>query len=250
MRVFGLIGYPLGHSFSAKYFAEKFAREGIADCQYLNFEIEQIEQLPALLAVMPDLAGFNVTIPHKQAVIPFLDRLSDEAAAIGAVNCVRVERDADGRIVELVGHNTDAGGFRSSLLDLIGDERPDALVLGSGGAAQAVVYVLRAIGLNFRVISRSSDASRMTYDEVTDEVIARNRLIVNTTPLGMVPNIDALPALPYDALTPRHFLYDLVYNPPFTRFLAQGQARGAHIKNGEQMLAAQAEASWGIWNNH
>ncbi len=240
MRTFGLIGYPLGHSFSEKYFTEKFLREGIADCQYVTLPIEHIELLPALIEERPSLCGLNVTIPYKEAVIPCLTRLDPTAEAIGAVNCIRI---LDG---ELIGYNTDAEGFRRSLLELIGEARPRALVLGSGGAAKAVVYVLRSIGLDFSIVSRAN--SSITYDEVTDEVIASNKLIINATPLGMTPHVDTLPSLPYHALTPHHFLYDLVYNPAFTRFLQEGAARGAKTKNGEQMLAVQAEESWAIWN--
>ncbi len=243
MRLYGLIGYPLGHSFSEKYFIEKFMRDGIADCQYLTFPLERIESLPLFLEERPGLRGLNVTIPYKEAVIPYLTRLDPIAAAIGAVNCIRITEES-----ERVGYNTDAEGFRRSLLELIGNERPQALVLGSGGAAKAVVYVLRSIGLEFSIVSRTNQGNTLTYDEVTNEVIAVNHLIINTTPLGMSPNTSSIPALPYEALTSRHFLYDLVYNPPLTRFLQEGKARGAKTKNGEQMLAVQAEESWRIWS--
>ncbi len=241
MKKYGLIGYPLGHSFSERWFREKFAREGIMDCSYTAMPIAHIGMLPELLAANPGLRGLNVTIPYKEAVMPYLTRLDDEARQVGAVNCVKIENG------ELTGYNTDVYGFRRSLLGLIGDQRPDALVLGSGGAAKAVAHVLRGLGMAYRIVSRRKSGEGLAYDELTTEVIARHPLIVNTTPLGTYPAVDGCPALPYDGIGAGHFLYDLVYNPPLTRFLAQGAERGAATMNGERMLVGQAERSWEIW---
>lgn len=246
MRRYGLIGRRLGHSFSARYFAEKFAREAIADCIYSLYELPAIEDLPGLLAATPDLRGFNVTIPYKQAVIPYLDDLAPEALCIGAVNCVR--READGR---LTGFNTDTDGLRLALAELLdpADLPEQALVLGTGGAAQAVQYVLSGMGISFDAVSRDPARARYTYDDLRDDTIAAHRLIVNATPLGTWPATDRAPRIPYAALTPRHYPLDLVYNPPLTRFLALGRERGARILNGERMLYGQAESAWRIWND-
>ena len=243
MRRFGLIGRTLGHSASARYFAEKFRREGIAGCRDDLFELAAIEELPRLLERLPELCGFNVTIPYKQAVLPYLDAVSPEAARIGAVNCVR--RDG----TRLTGYNTDAEGVRASLDGLLRGERPArTLVCGTGGAAQAVRYVLEERGMAYDTVSRDPARGRYTYAALTDETVAAARLVVNATPLGTAPRTDESPRLPYDALTAEHRLFDLVYNPPLTRFLEQGARRGARILNGEVMLHAQAEAAWRIWN--
>jgi shikimate dehydrogenase len=194
------------------------------------------------LAEYPDLQGFNVTIPYKKEIIPLLNTISPEAEAIGAVNCVKV---AGGK---LHGHNTDAVGFEAGLARLIGSERPLALVLGTGGASFAVRYVLGRLGIDHSVISRTKSADTITYNELTPETVEEHRLIINTTPLGTWPDVESKPAIPYDALSPQHFLYDLVYNPPVTAFLAEGMKRGAATLNGEVMLTVQAEESWNIWN--
>jgi shikimate dehydrogenase len=241
MKIYGIIGRPLGHSFSKRYFEEKFAALGLADHRYLAFPLESIAELSDVLTEYPDLTGFNVTIPYKKEIIPLLDEVSPEAAAIGAVNCVKV---ADGR---LLGYNTDAAGFAAGVTKLIGRERPLALVLGTGGASLAVRYVLGRSGIDYRVVSRTKTADTLTYDEVTPETIETHRLIINTTPLGTWPDTESRPRIPYEALTPHHFLYDLVYNPPVTAFLAEGVKRGAATLNGEIMLVRQAEESWKIW---
>lgn len=244
MRRFGLIGRPLGHSASATYFAEKFAREGIADCAYELYELDSVGSLPALLAEMPELCGLNVTIPYKREVIALLDELSFDAQAIGAVNCIR--RYADRR---LAGHNTDIAGLRASLDELLGTEQPEeALVLGTGGAAQAVQYALAERGIPFAIVSRDAMRGDYTYDNLPCEVVERSRLIINASPVGTYPAVDEAPRIPYAYVTPGHFLFDLVYNPPLTRFLDFGRQRGARILNGETMFRAQAEASWRIWN--
>jgi len=246
MRRYGLIGYPLGHSFSERYFAEKFARQGLADCRYDNFAIETIEALPALVASAPDLCGFNVTIPYKEAVLPYLDAIAPEAAAVGAVNCVAIDRR--GGAPRLTGYNTDVYGFGESVGQLLGAWRPSALVLGTGGAARAVGHVLEALGVSYRKISRRAAEGVWAYDELTEEVVRQAKLIVNTTPLGTFPAVDARPPLPYGAIGQGHALHDLVYNPAETAFLREGRRRGATVKNGWQMLVGQAERSWEIWS--
>ena len=244
MKRFGIIGRPLGHSASAAHFTKKFAEEGMTDHAYERYELASIEEFPALLERLPELCGLNVTIPYKQAVIPLLDRLSPEAANIGAVNCIR--RMPDGT---LVGHNTDVIGLRVALDQLLGSDEPEAaLVLGTGGASQAVQYALSERGIPFAIVSRDAAKGNYTYDNLPCEVVERSRLIVNATPLGTFPNVDESPRIPYAYLTPRHYLLDVVYNPPLTQFLAYGQQRGAHILNGEAMFLAQAVASWKIWN--
>ncbi len=243
MKVYGLIGYPLSHSFSKGFFAGKFAREGIRDCMYESFPIPEINELPALLAQYPDLQGLNVTIPYKQAVMSYLDELSPAAAQIGAVNCIHFK---EGR---KTGYNTDAIGFRRSLEPLLQPHHNKALVLGTGGAAKAVQYVLEGLNIPYKLVSRQASADSISYEQLDAATMASHTLIVNTTPLGMYPNVSAAPALPYEQLTDKHLLYDLIYNPAVTAFLQQGADRGATIKNGHEMLILQAEASWEIWNN-
>ena len=237
MKHFALIGYPLGHSLSATYFAEKFAREGI-DAEYSPLPIERAEEV---LPHCETLSGFNVTIPHKQAIMHYLAAISEEAQAIGAVNCVKVTNEG------LIGYNTDVIGIRKSL-DGVKLEGAKALVLGTGGASKAVQYALREGGAEVAVISRSKGAADLTYEELSEELIADTDIIVNTTPLGMYPNIDSAPELPYSALSAKHTLFDCVYNPQQTKFLQLGAERGARIIDGLTMFYAQAEASWRIWN--
>ncbi len=244
MRRFGLIGRPLGHSASAAYFTAKFEREGIADCSFALYELPEIEDLPRLLREIPDLAGFNVTIPYKREVMRYLDDLSFDARMIGAVNCVR--READGR---LTGHNTDIVGLRATLDELLGGDSPgQALVLGTGGASQAVQYALTERSIPFALVSRDPAKGNYTYDNLPCEVVEQSVLIVNATPVGTYPAVDCAPRIPYAYVTPAHRLLDLVYNPPLTQFLSYGQQRGARIMNGERMFRAQAEAAWKIWN--
>ena len=242
MRQFGIIGRPLGHSASARHFTAKFQNEGL-DCHFEQYELPSIEALPELLERVP-LEGFNVTIPYKQQVMRYLDDLSDEARKIGAVNCVR--RASDGR---MVGHNTDIIGLRDALAKLLFDGVPEhALVLGTGGASQAVQYALSELGIAFDLISRDPAKGNYTYDNLTVEVVAESKLIVNATPVGTYPNVEDAPRLPYAYLTPDHRLLDLVYNPPVTQFLDYGNQRGARTMNGEVMFLAQAAAGWKIWN--
>lgn len=242
MREFGIIGRPLGHSASARHFTAKFENEGL-DCHFEQYELPSIEALPELLERVP-LEGFNVTIPYKQQVMRYLDGLSDEAAKIGAVNCVR--RHADGR---MIGHNTDIIGLRVALAELLDGVVPEhALVLGTGGASQAVQYALTELGIPFDLISRDPAKGNYTYDNLPVEVVAESKLIINATPVGTWPNVEEAARIPYAYLTPEHHLLDLVYNPPLTQFLDYGQQRGAKIMNGERMFLGQAAAGWAIWN--
>lgn len=241
MKTYGIVGWPLEHSFSKKYFEEKFAALGLGDHRYCNFPIRDISELPEIIAAHPDLQGFNVTIPYKKDVIAFLDSVSPEATAIGAVNCVKISGG------KLTGYNTDAHGFGKGLAGLIGDRRPKALVLGTGGASNAVRYVLEQTGIDYRMVSRTETTGTIAYSHLTPEIVKNHKLIVNTTPLGMWPDTGSKPAIPYECVGPDHFLYDLVYNPALTAFLAEGQRRGAAILNGEKMLYAQAEYSFRIW---
>lgn len=240
MRLFGLIGFPLSHSFSKGFFTDKFSRENIPGCAYENFPIPDISAFPSLWENNPALEGLNVTIPYKQAVMTYLDELTDAAKAIGAVNCIR----RNGK--RLIGHNTDVLGFGRSLQPLLTAHHTQALVLGTGGAAQAVKYALTSLNIPYTEVSRSGP---ITYEAVTEDMMRSHKLIVNTTPLGMYPNVDAAPPLPYAFAGPEHLFYDLVYNPAETLFMKKGLERGAAAKNGHEMLILQAEASWEIWND-
>jgi len=242
---FGLIGYPLSHSFSQGYFTRKFQEEGTQDrYRYDNFPLASIQDFPTMLAQHPDLRGINVTIPYKEAVIPFLDALDPAAAAIGAVNTIRIDQG------KLTGYNTDVIGFGESLHDFLahhGGPSQGALVLGTGGAAKGVAWVLRQAGIPFTYVSRTKSKEQLSYSQPTAAHLAKVDLIVNTTPLGMSPAVDNFPDIPYHCLNARHRLYDVIYNPPKTVFLQKGEAQGAAIRNGLAMLHGQAEAAWTIW---
>jgi shikimate dehydrogenase len=246
MRTFGLIGYPLSHSFSKKFFTEKFRNEEIPDCQYELFPLEQVEALTTLLANTADLHGLNVTIPYKLEVMPFLDEIEDAAAKIGAVNCISIKEKQGAQWLK--GYNTDAFGFKESLVPLLKTHHSKALILGNGGASKAVKYVLNEINIPFQVVVRTPADGCVLYSEITPELLASHTLIINTTPLGMYPNVDQCPELPYQHLTSQHLAYDLVYNPEETTFLKKAQQMGAAVKNGMEMLYLQAERSWQIWN--
>ena len=242
MRLFGLIGKTLSHSFSKKYFTEKFEKESIGDCQYELFPIESIQHLPSVIQSNPSLAGLNVTIPYKEQVLSFLTE-SFIPDGVGACNCIAVRKG------KLIGYNTDIIGFEISLLKQLLPSHSRALVFGSGGASKAVCYVLKKLGIAYQVVGRiKSDKVDLVYEDVTEEMVKRHLLLVNTTPLGMLPNLEACPAIPYQAIGAGHYLYDLVYNPAKTLFLQKGEEQGAAIKNGEEMLVLQAEESWKIWN--
>jgi len=245
MRLFGLIGYPLGHSFSVPYFKRKFEDEGI-DAEYRNFPLEQISDFEELVKREPTLVGLNVTVPYKQKIIPYLDALNPTARSIGAVNTIFFCRK-EGRL-SLLGYNSDVHGFERSLKEHLKEEHKQALVLGSGGSSKAVMHVLDSLGITFQVVSRTRGEGLLTYDQLDREIMEAHSLIINTTPLGMHPKIDSYPEIPYEMITPRHLLFDLVYNPEKTRFLSMGQEQGASIVNGSDMLVYQAEGSWEIWN--
>jgi shikimate dehydrogenase len=245
MRTFGLVGRSLSHSFSQTYFTQKFYRLGLEDCHYELFELASASELPALLAQHPDLVGLNVTIPYKEQIWPYLTDVATSAALVGAVNVIEIRPDGS-----LIGHNTDYMGFRESLRPFYAPRGPEAraLVLGTGGAAKAVGVALRELGIPYWLVSRDALGPHLTYAELTPDVLAAHPLIINTTPLGTYPDVDTCPPLPYAALTPQHYLYDLVYNPRETLFLQKGREAGAQTKNGFDMLERQAEAAWDIWH--
>ncbi len=243
MKLFGLIGHPLSHSFSKKYFSEKFKSENITDCEYELFDIKSINELPLLLKQNPNLKGLNVTIPYKESVIPFLSELSKEAKEIGAVNTIKIDGN------KLIGDNTDYFGFKQSLKPFIEIKHERALILGTGGASKAVEYALKSININCLFVSRNpTKENEISYEDVNEYVIKHHQIIVNTTPVGTFPNAIEKPAIDYDLITSSHLLYDLVYNPKETLFLKEGRRRGAIILNGYQMLQLQAEKAWQIWS--
>lgn len=244
MQKYGLLGFPLGHSFSKKYFTNKFDIEAI-DAVYDNYEIENIDEIRSIV-VDTKLVGLNVTIPHKEAVIALLDKLSDEARAIGAVNVIKIER-ADSGEIELIGHNSDVIGFRKSIEPLIREDQRNALILGTGGASKAVARALTNMGITYKYVSRKGSGDVLSYVDLTKDIIESHTIIINSTPLGTYPKIDSCPDIPYQHITSEHLLYDLVYNPEETLFLKRGKERGARIKNGEEMLILQANAAWDIW---
>lgn len=244
MRLFGLIGYPLTHSFSKKYFTEKFEREGLRDCRYELFPIESISDLPGLIRQHPELEGLNITIPYKKQVLTYLDQRDFIPAGLEACNCIHL---SEGR---LTGYNTDVVGFRESLRPMLRTDQQSALILGNGGATAAVIYALAELGISYHIVSRElQKGSHFTYRDLDAAIIQSHPVIINTTPLGMYPQTDQCPDIPYDAIDERHLLFDLVYNPAQTLFLRKGAERGATIKNGEDMLLIQAEESWKIWNS-
>jgi shikimate dehydrogenase len=246
MNQLGLIGYPLSHSFSKGYFAQKFQELGLSDTwQYENFSIDSIEKLPDILRGSPNLVGLNVTIPYKEAVLPYLHEIDPQAAAIGAVNCIKITNGI------LRGYNTDAVGFEKSLLGLIGASNAydfSALILGTGGAAKAVAFSLEKLGIPFLYVSRQAKNGVLSYEQLTATVLKTHRLLINTTPLGMTPNTEGCPPVPFQLIDNHCFMYDLIYNPAETTFLRLGRERGAATKAGLDMLHLQAEAGWAIWN--
>lgn len=243
MKQFGLIGYPLSHSFSKGYFAEKFLKENISDCKYDVFPLEKIEGFVELYNHHKNLVGLNVTIPYKEKVIPFLDELNEEANEIGAVNTIKFIAG------KKIGYNTDCYGFEMSLIPMLKPHHKNALILGTGGASKAVAYVLKKSGIEFQYVSRTKSEHTITYDELNELIIHNSSLIINTSPIGMYPNINDEPEIPYQFITEKHLLYDLIYNPLETQFLKEGKLRNAQTKNGLEMLYLQAEKSWQIWNS-
>ncbi len=244
MRLFGLIGQPLTHSFSEKYFTEKFAREGLADCKYLLFPIRSITELDSILQQNPGLEGLNVTIPYKQQVLSYLDSYDGIPDGLNACNCIYLKNG------KRTGFNTDLIAFKKSLIPLLRPVHTRALILGNGGAAAAVRFALKDLGIDYTIVSRKlRNGAALTYDQLNEASIRDHLLIINTTPLGMFPETGQCPDIPYRFLSGEHLLYDLVYNPPQTLFLQKGKERGAATKNGEEMLILQAEESWRIWNS-
>ena len=252
MTTYGLIGYPLGHSFSRKFFTEKFEQEDI-DAQYLNFEIPSIEEFPNIIASHPELLGLNVTIPYKQQVMQYLDEISPEAKAIGAVNVVKCQRSTVNCQPKLTGYNSDVIGFVESIKPLLKPHHEKALILGTGGASKAIHYGLEEkLGMETLFVSRklstvNCQLSTITYNDITKDLLQDYTVIVNCSPVGMFPKVDECPALPYEAMNENHLLYDLVYNPLETLFMKKGAAQGATVKNGLEMLHLQAIASWEFW---
>lgn len=242
-RAYGIIGYPLSHTFSPAYFNNKFAKEGI-DATYTAFPINTIDKLPSIIWSNNNLRGLNVTIPYKTSVIPYLHAIDEEAAQIGAVNCIVVNKKM------LKGYNTDVIGFRQSLIPMLKPHHKHALILGTGGGAKAVSYALEQLGIPYVNVSRKKGNGVWSYDELTPDIMLQRTIIINTTPLGMYPNLGTCPPIPYGYITPNHLLYDLIYNPLETRFLELGKKQGAATINGYEMLHIQAEASWQIWNRN
>lgn len=239
--LYGIIGYPLTHSFSPEYFKKKFATLQL-DAAYETFSIEEIGAYPALLKANPGLSGVNVTIPYKESIIQYLDGTDEVAGEIGAVNCITF-KDGQTR-----GYNTDAPAFEQSLKPLLKPHHEKALVLGTGGASKAVIYTLKKLNIPYQLVSRGIGPGLISYGDLTGDIIKEHKLIINTTPLGLYPNTDSYPPLSYNKIGMQHLLYDLIYNPAETRFLSLGRAHGATIKNGVEMLELQAEASWELWN--
>jgi len=246
MRKFGLIGYPLGHSFSKKYFTEKFLREQIRGCSYENYPLTNIVQISGLISDS-EIEGLNVTIPYKSSVIKFLDRTDTEAEQVGAVNVIKIKR-TNGK-AELTGFNSDITGIMDTLGPVLNPEIKSALVLGTGGSSKAVCHVLKKINVHYTLISRVKKTGCLTYSDINSVILENNLLIINTTPLGMYPDTDSKPDLNYDLLGSRHILFDLVYNPELTSFLKMGKERGCTTLPGITMLYSQAEKSWEIWND-
>jgi len=246
MKQLGLIGYPLGHSFSKKYYLEKFRNEGIKNIDYDLYPLSTIEEFPSLYLNNPEFYGVNVTIPYKQDVMQYLTELSEEAKEIAAVNCIQIRHETDG--VKLKGFNTDAYGFEKSLEPLLKPNHNKALIFGNGGATKAVAYSLKKLGIDFKIVSRTKTGDNLSYEDLTEELIQNTPLLINCTPLGTFPKTEECPALPYHAISSEHLLYDLIYNPEETLFLKKGKERGAAIKNGYEMLVLQAEKNWEIWN--
>ena len=246
-KIYGIIGNPLGQSASPAFFNKKFADEGI-DAEYLPLELQSIEELPQILEKHPTLSGFNVTIPYKLQIKQFLTGISDEAQEIDAVNVVKVKHDGDGT-PRLYGYNSDVIGFSRSIAPMLTADDKKALVLGTGGASKAIIYALRQLGLEVQSVSRNAGETAIAYSDLTPETVSAHTVIVNCTPLGMIGHgVDQCPDIPYSALTDRHILYDIVYNPENTLFLQKGRQRGARTKSGYEMWYLQALASWEIWN--
>ncbi len=247
-KIYGLIGYPLVHSFSKNYFNQKFEAEHI-NAKYINFEIPDIGDLMELIAETPNLCGLNVTIPYKQQVLPYLNDMDPAAKRIGAVNVIKFVSGKNPNDFKLIGYNSDYIGFGDSIRPLLKPHMKEALVLGTGGASKAVSVALEDLGVKPQLVSRTKRPGVLTYDELTPEVMAKHKIIVNTTPLGMYPHVDTCPDIPYDLLDDSYLCYDLLYNPDITLFMKKASEHGAEVKNGLEMLLLQAFVSWEIWNS-
>jgi shikimate dehydrogenase len=252
MKQLGLIGYPLGHSFSKKYFTQKFEQQGISnDWQYELYSIDSIEKLPEILrGSKKQLTGLNVTIPYKTAVMPFLDALDPDAAAVGAVNCIKIMWKENNARPHLKGYNTDVFGFEKTMLRMLGGTIPEGLkglILGTGGAAKASAFVLKKNNIPFKYVSRTRTETTISYDDLDKNILDTHRLIVNSTPLGMSPNTEGVPPLPFEFIGAGHFIFDLIYNPEKTKLMSMAEERGATVENGVEMLIEQAEQGWRIW---
>jgi len=245
MKLYGLIGYPLGHSFSKQYFTEKFVRENLQDCFFEAFPISSVDQFPALLKENASLKGLSVTIPYKEQVLNYVTELSEEVKYIGATNSIKISGD------KLIAYNTDIIGFEQSFIIFLQPYHKKALILGSGGASKAVQYVLKNLGIEFLIVTRTQNFKEgyINYSKLDENILAEFTIIINTSPVGMSPNENTCPDIPYQFITSNHYLYDLVYKPAKTLFLQKGEEKGAAIENGYDMLLIQAEASWKIWNS-
>ena len=249
MKLFGLLGSKLAHSFSVNYFSAKFEREGLSENYgYRNFEIPDLDGFMKLVETEKQLFGLNVTIPFKEKIIPYLNNVDEVVAETGAVNTIKIQRDSSGNLLFMDGYNTDAFGFQSALGPLLLPHHKGALILGNGGAAKAVQFTLRSLAIPYKLVTRKHDGELM-FDELTENLFSQYPVIINTTPLGTYPDADQAPPIPYQYLSPANLLFDLVYNPEITTFMKQGLARGAKVENGLKMLKEQAEASWEIWNS-
>ena len=245
-RLYALIGFPLTHSFSERYFTAKFEKEGIKNTGFKSLSFENINTITEIIKEHPNLKGFAITIPHKKAILPFLDESTDEVKLMGACNCVRIK---DGK---LSGFNTDVIGFELSFTKKLQPHHTKALILGSGGAAAAVEFVLRKLQIEYRFVSRSRKEEQgiLSYEDLNETILSNYTIIINTTPLGTFPKVDDAAAIPYSLLSPKHYLFDLVYNPAETKFLRLGKEQGAAVENGYEMLVLQAEENWKIWNSY
>jgi shikimate dehydrogenase len=243
MRQYGLIGYPLTHSFSQKYFTEKFLQEGINDAEFLNFPIATINEVERIFSGYPQLQGLSVTIPHKKTIIAYLDDVSDIVKETGACNCIKIKSE------KKTGFNTDIVGFEKSFVKKLKPHHTKALILGTGGAGGAVEYVLKKLHIRCSFVSRTGGENKFTYQQINKTLLQEFTIIINCTPLGTFPNISQAPSISYEFLTPKHYVFDLVYNPPLTEFLQRAQQQGCTIQNGYEMLVIQAEENWKIWND-
>ncbi|MGS2763752.1 shikimate dehydrogenase family protein [Sinomicrobium sp. M5D2P9] len=244
MPLFGLIGKNISYSFSQVYFREKFEKLHLTDHSYVNFDLQDIKEFPNLLSEHPDLRGCNVTIPYKEAVMPYLSGLSNKAEQIGAVNVIKVEKR------RLTGYNTDYYGFQASLQPLLRKEHRRALILGTGGASKAIAFSLKELGIAYTFVSRSPEEGQLSYEDLDEKIMQASPVIVNCTPLGTYPDVEKKPPIPYNFITPGHLLYDLIYNPAETSFLKEGRLKGATTSSGLRMLQLQAEKAWEIWNSN